>query len=404
MRWCDHLETDKVIVCLCPQVIEEIARLKDMGEKKAIRKRAAALCKKIAQATDEPPHILRAGETLSVYANRPDFSKWIGLNEKSQDDHIIAFALHLQEQVESRVAVASADISLGLRIRLKENKLKNIILPDNMRLEIADEEEKRIRQLEEELNQIKKSQPQLVASFVNAQTLMKAPACDFLRLNALAQHEGERAEQEARAKHPLRRTRPPSFLESVTRAAREPTTEQEVADFNAQLESYYQKVRAHRQHNIFLFSRLVAIEIQISNQGTTPASSVHAYFHFPDGFSLCEESGLSDFLAPTPKPPLTASESIARLSGHSIDPQYINNPLSFNSVPEMKGDLTIRKSNSYDVTVEYEKIRQGESKILKKLYAVFETSPESFQITYRIIADNTARPVEGQLSVVVESS
>jgi hypothetical protein len=74
-------------------------------------------------------------------------------------------------------------------------------------------------------------------------------------------------------------------------------------------------------------------------------------------------------------------------------------PSAFTSQPT-KG-ISIKKTNSYDVEWEHEKLRQDTFEPLDELIALFESELHSFEITYEIRADNLRAIAQGGLHVVV---
>ena len=398
--WGHHLNASEVEVCLCPQVIEEVARLKDMGEKKAVRRKAASLCQRINKLIEGGDPKLRDGEYISLHVSHPDVAKWTGLNEKAQDDRIIAFALELRTQQQNTVAVATADVSLGLRIRLSEYGVTNVPLPEEMRQELADEEDKRIQQLENELNRFKKAQPQLVTQFGGGESILRLKTRDLSAFKVLAQQEALNEEEEARRKHPLRRATISNILGAGISG--EPQTAQEVQVFNALLEDFYTKVKEHRQNAAMKLFHVVELELEISNKGLVPATAVHACFQFPEGLALGDGSILTGLLGSPPKPPLTQHENMVAMMHRPYDFQ-LKQPASsseddFGSV---EAKIIMPEIGPHSAIVEYTKIRQGETKKLKPLYAIFREQPHSFSIHYRIIADNAVMACDGTLPIVV---
>lgn len=135
------------------------------------------------------------------------------------------------------------------------------------------------------------------------------------------------------------------------------------------------------------------------NSGTCPAEDIHILLHFPDGFLLYHEK----------RPPKAPEEPSAPSPELNLMPSF--SALSaFPNIGRMPSfpDPTlpkIRKTNSYDVTFNFEKLQHGFIRRLTPLYVVFESvaSAASFGIDYTIHAGNMIDEQAGQVGVVVEN-
>jgi hypothetical protein len=62
--------------------------------------------------------------------------------------------------------------------------------------------------------------------------------------------------------------------------------------------------------------------------------------------------------------------------------------------------MSIRKTKSYDVDWEHEKLRQKTSEPLDDLAIIFDSEMRSFEITFALRADNLKAVTRGSLHVV----
>ena len=397
--WREHLKADEIRVFLCAQVIQEISSMKDMGDRKAIRKRASTLCDKIKTIINsKKPYRLREFEYAEVSARRPALSKYNHLDDRSQDDRIIAAALDLAEMSGAKVVVATADTSLTLRIRLHEIGIDDFELPMEMRLQLSDEDDKRMRQLEEEVQRYKRAQPALAAVFENGERVHRIRRKTVEEIRQFAADSAASAEANAREAHSLRSVPKPSFMLRVGITRGEPVTEEEVLEFNRRLHEYYTAVYQCRQHDVLLLSRAVIIKIRVLNTGTLPASSVRARFRFPDGIKLVDQKELSNFLAKPPKPPKSEQSKIS---------DEIQEIIKFQKFPELDlrsydGELNIIEDTTPIGEIEFQKIRQNDKETIDDIYVIFEDKIKSFHINYDIVADNCLDISAGQLAVIVQ--
>ena len=65
----------------------------------------------------------------------------------------------------------------------------------------------------------------------------------------------------------------------------------------------------------------------------------------------------------------------------------------------------IKKTNSYDVSYNAQKLKHGLLRKLDHLYILFESfkKSKSFKISYSILADNLPESSEGSLSIVIHN-
>jgi hypothetical protein len=59
--------------------------------------------------------------------------------------------------------------------------------------------------------------------------------------------------------------------------------------------------------------------------------------------------------------------------------------------------LSIKKTNSYDVHFAHPKLRQGHDEVVGDFALTFDVAPHSFEVGYRVVADNVPELVSGKL-------
>lgn len=360
--------------------------MKDMGEKKGIRKRAASIVRSFAEFIKAKPfYRLREGETLSFVLEEPRFEQHPHLNSKAKDDHLIASALDLQKELGHEVKVITADVSLRLRLRLERFGISYLEPPKSHRQELSDEDDKRVRELQEENQRLSRSQPELLATFKNGEPILfvepkPANASEFF---AIA--EARKAEEAARTKRPLanmRRTTPArTILDKFSWL-------NEAGKFNQRLDAFYKTTYEVALAHARVYYRTLPFSLAISNRGTQPANSVCARFHFPKGVAVFDYDGLTKLLPPFPSEPQREQTIFTMMREQA-------NTRSIPAVLETKQDRSVT------AVVEREKIRQNGSETLRQFFVVFETEISSFSFDYSIIADNVRQEAKGRLSVVV---
>jgi hypothetical protein len=170
-------------------------------------------------------------------------------------------------------------------------------------------------------------------------------------------------------------------------------------DYNARASAYYRDYEKYLRDTIAfktLGARTIRLDLVLDNSGTCPAEDVVIVLHFPDGFELWDENN----------PPKEPQEPKAPSKELNLYPN-----ISFlSTIPDLRLPLPrnrslprIRKTNSYEVTFETDKLQHGFIWTLTPLYAVFDSweSAKSFSIDFAIHAGNTIDERTGQLAVVI---
>lgn len=182
--------------------------------------------------------------------------------------------------------------------------------------------------------------------------------------------------------------------------------------FAASLRENWQRGN-ERQRGFFL-------NLLVCNDGSVPADDVDVSLHIPDGpeaerVSMSEQEHLEQldplgeppFIPSLPRPPARPRTAVQlALSGVNTNftmPPSLHQPMSANIT--RVGGMVLRRTNSFDATEHFERIKHGYSYKLETLRLWFPLSvtPKSFSITYRITAANLAVPAEGVLHVILNA-
>jgi hypothetical protein len=149
----------------------------------------------------------------------------------------------------------------------------------------------------------------------------------------------------------------------------------------------------------------VRLDIALFNNGTSPAEDIDVFLHLPDGFDVYDEDNCPIMPEePTPPhPPRSMSDMLGRSSNLGLSPLYVPQKIHFPSVSNVS-ELSINKSNSYDVNFSVGKLKQYMSVPSDPLFIVFDSfsTASSFGIEYRINAANLHKEVTGTLHVVID--
>ena len=288
-------------------------------------------------------------------------------------------------------------------------------LPEDHKLqEEPDTSEKRIQQLQREVNEYKRLLPILRVSFRDRsdrmETALSEPAPLFIG-------DLDRKKKHIRLKHPKIDKNSgtddtgQSVLVRLTESALTgllKPTEQQIDKYNGELETYYkaydQWILNSHEHAT-LDALKVLISLHVENIGTTTATDIDIKLSFPDGFLLLTEDQ-SPRKPNEPQPPEkpTGPVSPMRLSFPGVD---LLGPLRRvqSLEPRNVSLLDIRKTNSYDVMFRVKKLKHSVTEELSPLVVHFQdrASAKSFNFGYYIHAENMPKVVEGCLHVIVRA-
>lgn len=179
------------------------------------------------------------------------------------------------------------------------------------------------------------------------------------------------------------------------------------------LKEYAEYARAQREFERAR-ARHFSLEIEVVNNGTTPASDVDIRLHVPDGVLVADEDDLQEPELPTPPAlPQTGAERLAAgfaslrvpgvsLSSYSYLPPSPHHMLA--RAPRNVSSLDIKETNSYLVTCHVGRVKHGLRESLPTMYVTVPSSASirPFQITYTLHAANLAEPVTGTLTVLLK--
>jgi PIN domain-containing protein len=415
--WPVVLQCDFSILVIAPIVIRELNRHKDSPTSPKMRERARSARKRLHDWSEKvSPVMIRNSVELRFLAHEPliDFAA-ARLSRDIADDHLLGTMIEfLGGNPGCDTVLVTED--LGLKLKAGAHGLSKVQLPPNIRL--PDElgvEEKRIRQLEQDLKRIRERMPSLKLLFRSGEdrvhVLVRQPS-------ALSKESIEVALTEVRNKQEkMEPLGGKTVADAVTALAigLGAIPPAEVSDYNKRLEEYFLKYEQHL-HAVQEFENLqrrtVRLDIIAVNEGTSPAEDVNIFMHFPNGFALVDEDHLPKRpSAPkTPARPKSQFEKLHEAMAAPMIPSGLLRGLSYKppNLPEFRNAShpSIRRTKSYDVELEIGKIKHGFSEEIDSMYAIFPLFDDaaSFTIEYRLHAANLPDLVEGHLHVIVDRS
>ncbi len=422
INWAEVLGLPRVVLVATPIVVRELDEHKDQNRTPKIRDRAQAALRKIEQiALGETPTLLPDGIELE-YAREPtvNFQEY-GLRVEINDDHLVASCLsYSHSEPGTNVALVSGDT--GARLKARQHEITAISLPEKYELPSAlDNSEKEKKKLQQRVQQLENRLPKLELAFAN-----KGNHFSFTLLQPITTTEEEIQRWVTNIKSKYRKRERPVAPKSEPSSGHLPLTglnkfqgladnfnnfggpsAEEFTRYNKELDDFYEDYEMYLRECIVnnnLQRRTIRLDLCLFNNGTAPAEDIDVFLHFPDGFDLYDEDDKPQVPeAPNPpRPPMTQTEIMQdRLGLHNssyrnLSPTYLPGKSNV-SAPEIK------RSNSYEVSYEVQRLKQHINEPSDPLYVVFDSfeSAASFKIDYRINAADLPEETTGSLHAVI---
>jgi hypothetical protein len=426
INWREVLRADEVVLTVAPVVIRELDRHKDgQNTTKRSKERARKVAGRLRNLWAEGPDaVIGEGVTIRYIVHEPrvDFSAH-GLSRDWQDDQLLASIIDARQHGEAgEMVLVTRDV--GPELRARHHGIGVVRLPERLELqEEPDPSEKRIRELERDLNEARNAMPKLDLRFTNGENrlVLRRPEPVSTREEWIARQVAE-----IRERHPKRGPAPaeaepdpePGTLGALvagnvelSRVIRDFGIQPEQLErhnkgldaFYAAWERYLRDTIEHQARK----KRTYRIDLELVNTGTAPADDIDVFLHFPDGFDLLEEEDLPEEPGP-PRPPREprtpmqmALEGMSMPMSSYLDPSIYRPSFPGVSLPGNVSGPRIRRTNSYDVEVSVRRLKHALSERFDAMYVVFN-SPEDvrpFRIDYRINAANAPRESTGPLHV-----
>lgn len=401
LDWRELLDAENVILCVPLIVIAELDQLKDHDTGKK-RHRARFLLQRLEELGKPDQRTnLRHGVDLLLIAARPrlDYGEH-GLDREVNDDRIIASMIDFRRSNPGLELVLLSDDTTP-RISAQRFGLSARSLPEDLREPLAqDPVERELQQLRREAAKLASARPDLTLEFENGEQFLK------YQLRPIPAPPGGDESDKLLA---IAKEKAPALSHTTTGplGAALMAVEGERARYDRQREAYWDAMKSypHRLHSHALIRRrTLAFQVYLVNNGGAPASEIDVHLHIPDGVVVRTPDQL-------PKPPSEPRAPIRPRTAIELSLQSIHalprSHLTLPSLPDIGGnvsDPSIRRSNSYDVDFEVNRLRHGRTEQLPDLALTFESDDAigSFACDYRITSAEMPDSWTGRLHVVVE--
>lgn len=414
--FCHLLGTDSVTILVPRVTFKELDKHKANHNSAHLRNRARQILTFLESKirSGEP---VREGVHIEFLPSMPQVDLvQLDLNPAWNDDLLIASVVECSQNLQG-VDTVLVTHDTGARMTCRNLGVRTFELPDKYRLPPeVDEVEKEKRRLQRELQQLKNALPNITIGFAgslaqSARFSVQPPehvdeSKVAAQLDQLMKEYPERSLAQERAKSD--QSREPFAKRSLEINWFSGAIEAEEFDrYNSDRLRYFEAFERYLRDKMEKDNRdrrSFRFRISISNSGTAPADDVDVKLHFPDGFLLYSEG---DFPSDPfePRPPIAPRNRVELLQSQLGQLEF---PLRSMRLPDVgpRSSFQLRKSNSYDVSNHFPRIKHGFVEVFPELMLVFDHYHHAapFHCTYEVNAANMPNAVSGKLNFVIENT
>lgn len=415
--WCSFLQASAVDIKIAPVVTRELEEQKTFNQSRKLRDRAAAALK-LLHSYLEQSHI-QDRVTLEFLVNEPTAESAGARNFNLQlgDDRLLGtLLLYRDEHPDLPCVLVTNDLPLTVKATHYQIQLgapnETLRLPSE-----PDPLEKKNKQLEAELLRYKSREPILDVRFETMESHSRFQTACPTNVASDQEKEIQSMLVAAKEKCPLVDLKPRrnpeaiaianSPLAEVVESMRKATEgfqafgREFYEDFNTRARAYYRDYENYLRETIAfeaLAARTIKLNLILTNTGTCPAEDIHVLMYFPDGFKLYDE----EHPPKEPREPSVPSKEMNLFPNISLLSSFPD----MHAMPQLPNPSLprIRKTNSFEVTLEKRKLQHGFIWTFSPLYVAFDSweCVNSFSIKYSIHAGNMIDEQTGTLGVVIE--
>ncbi len=414
-----RVHSDTVTLVIPRITLRELDKHKSVHPNRKVRDRARKILTDLetAIANRQP---LKGGIAVEYFATHPtEHLQNMQLNPEWADDILVASVVaYRDETANADITVVTQDT--GPRLTCLHHRLTTLQLDDSVALpEELDDTERENRSLQLQIQRMQNAMPRLEAVFAGSKNPRNVARFTISPQSKIDEQKLSDALKDLREAYPKMETPvvfpqghplAGSLTSTVKMMARfDPNaiSKDQIEDYNDELDEFYLEAESYlRELHCFREpkSRTISFTLEVCNTGTAPADDVDVLFHFPDGFLLLSEDDLPD----EPEPPMPPEVPLSRADQLNQAVNHTRSMLDRMQLPphfRPSSSFRITKTQSYNVTDHFAKIKHGIPASLPKMYILFPsvTEAKSFNCTFELRPANLTAPVTGELHFVIES-
>ncbi|MBZ5501532.1 MAG: hypothetical protein LAN59_04710 [Acidobacteriia bacterium] len=403
--WAGLVDCSSVTLVIPQVTIRELNRHKDTSQKPRQKRRAAAALRKLFEWAQAPsPVTVRPSVELVFRHQEPliDFAAFHLRHDVADDEFLasaIEFAAERQLGPES-VLVSSADLGLQLKGQSQE-AIRMLLMPNSLRLpDEPDSEDKRVKELEERVQQLSSRLPKLNLTFVHGATFEERTLNRTIR--PIDEHEIAETMKALRVEHPYLADHPcPPRGWMFSRAG-----EAERQEYNKELHEYFLRYERFLRTYIEVTNwqaRTRSLCLTLENNGGVPAEDISIHLSFPPGIEIIADSDFKAIPKP-PTPPDFPGEGVVHGGPNISRDETMMESLRKTSEGPSAVITKIRKSlGCFEAEILVSRLRHTFTEHLPAVNYHFPSVErfKSFQFTYKMVASNIPQAIEGTLNVKI---
>jgi rRNA-processing protein FCF1 len=376
-------------------VMREIDKIKDSGNGK-VQKRAKKISSKIGDIFLEDKNlnfpIIKCNDPLSNQFDDMKFNKLVN------DDWIILSSLNFPVLENDKIVVAADN---NLLMKARENGLNIFRMGDRNKLkEEITPEEKEFQKIKSELNTLKNRQPKPKITFDDGSTLLK------IKKPIIRDFEEEFKMWLDKFKSENRHTSTilsDNFKMVINENYKIPWTVEQSHQYNILLDEY---ITEYEEYTRFILqdditgSYFKKISLKISNDGNAATGNMNIFINFPENVKLYDLKSKTKRIMEQPFKPQK------NLSGMSRDIQRsLIRPVFSTPIQNYRYFWDISNTIKNELTIQFANLNLKLSCDLEIENSLIINTSEcgNFNIKWRIHDSELPEPVEGTLSIVIDS-
>lgn len=400
IKWKELLNNEDFTIVVPYVVISELDK-KKIDDAPRISKQARKIIKLLEEYSESEtsPNLVKMkfleNESSSeIFTNN-------ALSPSIPDDRLIANIIEEKEKNNVNCVLVSNDF--GVRLKAKKRKIKTIKVPDEYQIKIENSTEKKLKEIERENALLKNKIPDLKIYFDNNEE------CKEFELvkNAFKNCDLEKSLLEIKNKVPYvslenEIQKSDNILNAILKRA---FVNQEIVDrHNRQVDEYYKNYEKYLSDMIKysdIFCKSIKVNLVLINSGIVPAKDIHIDFHIPDGVDVMKER---DYPREPKKPEVPYLYSYFDFSKsylHNHSWQDFQIPHAQNLPSPNVSNFTIKKTNSYNMSMSVFKLMHQTKIDIKPFYIIFGNpeKTQTFAFTYSMIGENIPKRIKGSLRI-----
>ena len=313
----------------------------------------------------------------------------------------------------------TSDEGLTLIAKARRFQIVVLTLTDDHKLpEETDQDQKRVRELEDEVRLLKANKPVLSLTFEDGNDYTSFPiAAPVEKQSSYFDTQVEELKQ----KYPKWQKGTPTpgkestlaseAMSAILRSGLAVIPDKDIDEYNLGLDQFIDSYRTFLEKEVSrenMQRRTIELKIYLTNDGTSPAEDIDIRMHFEDGCTLYKTNDLPIRPVP-PTPPEKPKPEFMKMFER---PLYVRDlplsrppyyPTAISQPPRNVSSLRIQKSKSFDVEGHVKHLKHNMREALDPFYVVFDSydCAVSFNIACRILADNIPLAVEQKLNIVI---